>query len=1053
MLISKNYHQLIILVFVSLRILLSNRVIAENIIFPTDAGIVNVVTQYGADNTGQTDATAAIQQAFNEHPSGNTIFYFPNGVYLVSNTIRWADAPDGTQKQKRNILQGQARDKTIIRLKDRCSGFQDPFDRKAVLWTGVAPAQRFRNGIRNVTVNTGSGNPGAVGIQFNASNQGTLADVTIISEDGNSLYGLDMAYTNEIGPLLIRNLRVIGFDVGIKAASSINSMTLNNITVEDQNINGIDCGAQVFSIDGLTSVNRVTAVKSSGMLTILNGNLTGGSPDQPAIETSGVMYGRNISTSGYAKAIRNTGGHGQDVDRADVDEFISDQVKKLFPAPSRALKLPIEQPPTVPWDDLSDWTNPMNYEAAGNGNADDTRAIQQAIDSGGKTLYFPGGKQFKIDGTLYIRGGVRHILGCEGNLSGNGSLIFDDGDEPVVVFERIDAVYSGLKLIHSSTRGLVLNAVIGFTISSTGSGNFYLDDVCCGVIKFNNPAQHIWMRQFNPENNDEPNIQNNGATLWLLGLKTERGQIKIDTQLGGSTELLGAHIYSTNSILKPVLFNIDAASASFACVREMNFGTPSFQTYIRETRNGETRNFTQRANQSRAFALYTGFEPTLPPRSPGELKATVISPFQIELNWLDNADNEAGFLIERKAKENAFAVIGKLEFDVTRYIDTTVAPATTYLYRVCAYNNVDTSAYSNEVTVVTPALPPVPAAPSDLNATATGNRIELTWKDQADNEDGFQIERKVSDGAFEALISTQPDQNSYTDSGLLFQTRYTYRLRAFNWGGSSAYSNEANALTGDSLTIFFFDMDHTNRITAPGYISVGNIDYVDSVGYGYLEKKNFTTRDRGLSGDLYRDHHEATEMTFAVNLLKGRYYVVLRLGDQRFTKDNIDIYAEDKLIRDNISTPGGEVKVEAFKVVVSDGQLNLRLKNDGGTSMTGAWNSLDILIDSLFVSIKDQRQEPGIPTRFAIFQNYPNPFNSKTRIQFDLPQTTDVSMSIYDTLGRLIRLLGQARYPAGTHGIIWDGKNSNASDAPSGLYFYRIETKACRMTKKMLLLR
>jgi len=147
------------------------------------------------------------------------------------------------------------------------------------------------------------------------------------------------------------------------------------------------------------------------------------------------------------------------------------------------------------------------------------------------------------------------------------------------------------------------------------------------------------------------------------------------------------------------------------------------------------------------------------------------------------------------------------------------------------------------------------------------------------------------------------------------------------------------------------------------------------------------------------------------------------------------------------------VKVEAFKVVVSDGQLNLRLKNDGGTSMTGAWNSLDILIDSLFVSINAQRQEPGIPSRFAIFQNYPNPFNSKTLIQFDLPQTTEVSMSIYDTLGRLIKLFGQARYPAGTHGIIWDGKNSNASDAPSGLYFYRIETKACRMTKKMLLLR
>lgn len=1050
MLFSKGQNKFIILTLFVFLISQANGVIAENIIFPADAGIVNVVTQYGADNTGQTDATAAIQRAFNDHPSGNTIFYFPNGIYLVSNTIRWADAPDGTQKQKRNILQGQSQDGTIIRLQDNCPGFQDPTYRKAIIWTGVAPAQRFRNGIRNVTVNTGSGNPGAVGIQFNASNQGTLADVKIISEDGKSLYGLDMAYTNEIGPLLIRNLHVVGFEVGIKAASTINSMTLNNITVENQNQFGIDCGDQVFSLDGLTSVNRVTAVKSTGMLTLINGNLTGGSANLPAIETSGVMYGRNIATSGYGKAIHNTGGHGKDVDSSYVAEFISDQVKKMFPSPSRSLGLPIEQPPTIPWDDLSDWTNPMNYGATGNGNTDDTQAIQTAIDSGGKTLYFPGGKQFKIDGTLYIRGGVRHILGCEGNLSGNGTIIFEQGTEPVVVFERIDAIYSGLKLVHNAARSLALQAITGFTISSTGSGNFYLDDVCCGVIKFDNPAQHIWMRQFNPEDNTEPNIQNNGATLWLLGLKTERGQIKIDTQMGGSTELLGAHIYSTNSILKPVLFNIHEASASFACVREMNFGTPSFQIYVRETRNGETRNFTQSANKSRAFALYAGFEPTLPPLPPGELKGSAISPYQVNLSWIDNSDDEAGFIIERRDNGGNFAELARLNFDVTSYIDTTVSPATTYGYRVCAYNNVDTSAFSNEVTVITPDLPPFPAAPTDLTATAMGNRIELTWQDNSDNEDGFKIERKITGGSFKEVASVPADHHLYFDSGLLHKTSYSYRVRAFNLAGFSDYSNDASATTGDSLTIFFFDMDHTNRITAPGYTSIGDLDYAPSVGYGYIDKKNFATRDRGSGGDLYRDHHEATDMTFAVAVLNGRYQVVVRLGDQKYLKDNIDIYAEDQLMLDNVTTPAGEVNVATFKILVTDGQLTIRLKNDGGSSTTGAWNSIDVMIDSLFVSVEDQQIKQEPPAQFALHQNYPNPFNSSTLIQFDLPRSTDVSIKIYDTLGQLIRVLEQQNCQPGTHVITWDGKCRLGREAVSGLYFYRIETEDFVMTKKML---
>ncbi len=101
------YLRNIVLIRVSLFMLISlgQMLHAEDMVFPDDAGVVNVVSEYGADNTGVSDATEAIQRAFDSHPSGNTILYFPNGTYLVSNTIRWADEPDGTQKQKRNILQ------------------------------------------------------------------------------------------------------------------------------------------------------------------------------------------------------------------------------------------------------------------------------------------------------------------------------------------------------------------------------------------------------------------------------------------------------------------------------------------------------------------------------------------------------------------------------------------------------------------------------------------------------------------------------------------------------------------------------------------------------------------------------------------------------------------------------------------------------------------------------------------------------------------------------------------------------------------------------------
>ena len=87
-----------------------------------------------------------------------------------------------------------------------------------MVWTDEFPPQRFRNAIRNLTFDTGQGNPGAIGVRFNASNQGQMCRVTIRSGDGSGPIGLDMGYTSDVGPLFVKHLRVIGFDVGIYTA-------------------------------------------------------------------------------------------------------------------------------------------------------------------------------------------------------------------------------------------------------------------------------------------------------------------------------------------------------------------------------------------------------------------------------------------------------------------------------------------------------------------------------------------------------------------------------------------------------------------------------------------------------------------------------------------------------------------------------------------------------------------------------------------------------------------------------------------------------------------
>jgi len=77
--------------------------------------------------------------------------------------------------------------------------------------------------------------------------------------------------------------------------------------------------------------------------------------------------------------------------------------------------------------------------------------------------------------------------------------------------------------------------------------------------------------------------------------------------------------------------------------------------------------------------------------------------------------------------------------------------------------------------------------------------LQLSWSDNSQNEDGFDIERKTgTNGTFLALATVGANESSYTDANLSNGTTYCYRVRAFNEAGDSAYSNEACATTAAS---------------------------------------------------------------------------------------------------------------------------------------------------------------------------------------------------------------------------------------------------------------
>jgi hypothetical protein len=89
-----------------------------------------------------------------------------------------------------------------------------------------------------------------------------------------------------------------------------------------------------------------------------------------------------------------------------------------------------------------------------------------------------------------------------------------------------------------------------------------------------------------------------------------------------------------------------------------------------------------------------------------------------------------------------------------------------------------------------------------------------------------------------------------------------------------------------------------------------------------------------------------------------------------------------------------------------------------------------------------------IPEKFSLSQNYPNPFNPETNIEFTVPKSSMVKIIIYNLLGKEIEILVNESLNAGIYKVIW-----NASDCPSGIYFYKFESAGIVESKKMILIK
>lgn len=165
-------------------------------------------------------------------------------------------------------------------------------------------------------------------------------------------------------------------------------------------------------------------------------------------------------------------------------------------------------------------------------------------------------------------------------------------------------------------------------------------------------------------------------------------------------------------------------------------------------------------------------------------------PPQVTLTWTDRAFIETGYRVERYSDDSGWATLASLAPDSETHIDTGINHDVSYQYRVIAEGSNITGDSSNTISIM---IEGTPATPANLAAAMAEGGIQLTWTDQADNEQRYETQRRRDNNGnwtpWVSLIEDLPaDSEQYLDSTAVPGERYQYRVIAHNATLASAPS-------------------------------------------------------------------------------------------------------------------------------------------------------------------------------------------------------------------------------------------------------------------------
>jgi len=426
----------------------------------------------------------------------------------------------------------------------------------------------------------------------------------------------------------------------------------------------------------------------------------------------------------------------------------------------------------------------------------------------------------------------------------------------------------------------------------------------------------------------------------------------------------------------------------------------------------------------------------------------------------------------------------------TSYNDSNISPSTTYTYFVKAVYRSGESTPSNTVSITTATPPPPPPTefypPQNLIVDSTPGKIVLHWEAPVDSSNltGYRIFRNDR-----LLRGVNAETLQYHDVVAIIGSRYTYYVTAVYTDGTSPASNSVTA------TVL-----HPNTWLPPR-------DLIATEGQGVIHLQWSAPTPAVHSATLvgYNIHRDGVSLVEVVNTLEYSdtnvvagveyaYQVVamyvnpdgVSIPSNTVTAipQEIDIEVDITLYPpQNLTATSGHRQVIlawdaplfANQSVVLSGYIVYRNGAPLATlSDTQSYIDTAVVINIRYtyyvVAVYSSPEGvseasnsvigkavigPTMPAQglTTLLENYPNPFNPETTITFSLANDSAVQIEICNVKGQIVKTILNRHISAGTHQVVWDGKDSNGNTVSSGMYFYRMTAGKHQSMRKMLLMK